>query len=39
MNRDRSDLSVIRKWDMWEDASDEEKKKMIELLKDGRGFI
>ena len=38
-NKERPDLSLIRRWDDWENASDEEKAKMIELLSDGFGYI
>lgn len=33
------DLSKIRPWDQWADASDEDRQKMREVLADGVGFI
>ena len=36
---ERPDLSKIRRWDDWGNASDEEKQRMIELLSDGFGYI
>lgn len=39
MQNDRPDLSVIRRWDDWSSASDEEKQRMIDLLSDGCGYI
>lgn len=38
-NEERPDLSFIRRWDDWENATEEEKAKMIELLSDGYGYI
>ncbi len=38
-NKERPDLSRIRRWDDWEAASVEEKARMIELLSDGCGYI
>ena len=39
LNKERPDLSTIRKWNDWENASQEEKEKMLELLSDGCGYI
>lgn len=33
------DLSIIRPWDQWADASQEDRQKMYEALTDGVGFI
>lgn len=35
----RPDLSLIRPWDQWENAPEEDRQKMLELLADGCGFI
>jgi len=35
----RPDLSIIRRWDDWNNATDKEKQQMIELLSDGCGYI
>lgn len=39
LRNDRPDLSRIRPWDQWEDAPEEDRQKMLELLADGCGFI
>ena len=39
MDSERPDLSKIRKWDDWENATEEEKQLMINLLSDGCGYI
>ena len=39
MQNKRPDLSKIRKWDDWGNASEEEKQQMIDLLSDGCGYI
>lgn len=36
---ERPDLSEIRRWDDWGNATNEEKQKMIDLLADGCGYI
>ncbi len=38
-NSERPDLSLIRRWDDWENATEAEKAKMVELLSDGCGYI
>lgn len=39
LRSERPDLSQIRPWDQWADASDEDRKKMCDALADGVGFI
>lgn len=36
---ERPDLSKIRPWDQWADASEEDRQKMCDALEDGVGFI
>lgn len=38
-NESHPDLSLIRKWDDWKNASSEEKQLMIDLLESGCGYI
>lgn len=39
LRQQRPDVSRIRPWDQWEDAPEEDRKKMLDLLADGCGFI
>ncbi len=39
LRSERPDLSKIRPWDQWADASEEDRKKMCNALKNGVGFI
>lgn len=39
LREERPDLSKIRPWDQWADASDEDREKMCTALADGPGFI
>ena len=39
LRSERPDLSQIRPWDQWADASKEERQKMCNALADGVGFI
>ena len=39
LRSERPDLSRIRPWNQWADASEEERTRMIDALKDGVGFI
>lgn len=38
-NIERPDLSRIRRWDDWNNSTESEKQKMIDLLSDGFGYI
>ena len=39
LRSERPDLSQIRPWDQWADASEEDRQKMCDALTDGVGFI
>lgn len=39
LREQRPDLSVIRPWNQWEDASEDERRMMRDALADGVGFI
>ena len=39
LRSERPDLSQIRPWDQWADASEEDRRKMCDALEDGVGFI
>lgn len=39
LRQERPDLSKIRPWDQWADASDDDREKMRAALEDGPGFI
>ena len=39
LRNERPDLSQIRAWDQWADASEEDRQKMCDTLEDGVGFI
>lgn len=39
LRRERPDLSHIRPWDQWADASEQDRQKMYDALSDGVGFI
>lgn len=39
LNQERPDLSLINKWDKWDNASQKDREHMLELLADGCGFI
>lgn len=39
LRSERPDLSQIRPWDQWANASEEDRKKMRDALEDGVGFI
>ena len=39
LRNERPDLSKIRPWDQWADASAEDRQKMCDALEDGVGFI
>ena len=39
LRSERPDLSRIRPWDQWANASDDDRQKMFDALSDGVGFI
>lgn len=39
MRESRPDLSKIRPWNQWADATDEDRQKMYDALEDGAGFV
>lgn len=39
LRQERPDLSQLRPWDQWGNASDEDRQKMRQLLSDGCGFF